>query len=244
MLVVAQISDIHIDGGDRATERTARVLDYLTGLDTPPDAVLLTGDLADRGLPAEYELVRKLLPTGFPVLHCPGNHDARAPYRQVLLGQSGGDAPINQVRRVGAAVFAMCDSSIPGRDDGALEAETLDWLEGVLIGTDSPVFVCFHHPPAELGIPFLDRIRQFHTERLAELVRAHPHVVALLCGHAHTPAATTFAGRPVLVAPGVVSTVLLPWERAGHIDLVAPPMVAFHVLHEDGRLSTHYRVAP
>jgi len=72
----------------------------------------------------------------------------------------------------------------------------------------------------------------------------HPQVVPVLCGHAHTPAASTFAGRPLLVAPGVVSTLRLPWETANDIDEQMPPALAFHVLDDDGRLTTHYRLTP
>jgi len=54
---------------------------------------------------------------------------------------------------------------------------------------------------------------------------------------------TTFAGRPLLVAPGVVSTLRLPWEREELIDFGPPPGYAFHVLDDDGRITTHYRVA-
>jgi hypothetical protein len=39
----------------------------------------------------------------------------------------------------------------------------------------------------------------------------------------------------------VVSTSALPWEERDHADLQAPPGVAYHVLGEDGRLTTHYR---
>ena len=67
--------------------------------------------------------------------------------------------------------------------------------------------------------------------------------VAVLCGHAHTAAATTFAGRPCHVAPGVVSTLRLPAEHAGDLDYHLPPAVALHVLDGD-RLTTHYRVVP
>ena len=58
------------------------------------------------------------------------------------------------------------------------------------------------------------------------------------------PAASTFAGLPLLVAPGVVSTLRLPWEGRGDIDEDLPPAVAFHVLDDHGRLTTHYRLVP
>lgn len=243
MIVFAQVSDIHLDGSKRRGDRAAAVFAYLNGLSTPLAAVLLTGDIADHGTPAEYEEARALLATSrHPVFTCPGNHDVRAPYRKTLLGLDG-DAPADQVHEAGGAVFALCDSTVPGGDDGYLSDETLGWLDAVLAERpDAPAFVCFHHPPVELHLPYVDAIRQFGEHRLAEVLGRHPQVVATLCGHAHTPAATTFAGLPLLVAPGVVSTLLLPWEQGDLLDEEAPAAVAFHVLGEDGRLVTHYRV--
>lgn len=245
MTVIAHLSDVHIDGDERSAERTRRVVRYLAGLREPVDVVLVTGDLADHGTEAEYERVRRLIDLPVPVLFCPGNHDVREAYRKVLLGEPPSGAPVNRAHRIGGALFAMCDSSIPGRNEGVLAGETLDWLDAELTAAaDLPAFVCFHHPPAELGMPYVDGIRQFETERLAELVARHRNVVAVLCGHAHTPAASIFAGRPLLAAPGVVSTALLPFESDELLDRTLPPMLAFHVLHQDRRLTTHYRVVP
>jgi 3',5'-cyclic AMP phosphodiesterase CpdA len=245
VIVIAHISDLHLDGEDRAAERTDRVIRFLAGLANPVDAVVVTGDIADHGRTDEYEQARKLIDLPVPAFPCPGNHDVRAPYRQLLLGETGGDSPINRVHRAAGVVFAMCDSSIPGRDDGYLADETIAWLDTVLAeeDPDQPAFVCFHHPPVPIGIAPVDRIRQFGAERLAEVVERHPRVVGLLCGHAHTPAATTFAGRPLLVAPGVASTgILTPWEAGSPLDFTSPPAIAFHLLDDDRRLTTHYRV--
>ncbi|SHF38428.1 metallophosphoesterase [Streptoalloteichus hindustanus] len=245
MIVVAHVSDIHLDGGERSAERAERVFAYLDALPRPVDAVLVTGDIADHGLAAEYERASKILPTSAPVFTCPGNHDVRSAYRQDLLDQPVGDEPVNQVHRAGGAVFALCDSTIPTRDDGVLTDQTLSWLDEVLTeAADEPVFVCFHHPPVRLHSPFIDEIRQYGEDQLAAVLARHPQVVAVLCGHAHTAAASTFAGRPLLVAPGVVSTLRLPWESGRTLDHNLPPALAFHVLDDDRRLTTHYRVIP
>lgn len=244
MIVLAHVSDFHIGGAEPNTERATRVMAYLNDLRRPVDAILVTGDIADHGAPAEYEIARRLLTSTHPVLTCPGNHDARQAYRSVLLDDEGGDAPINRAHRIAGAVFALCDSSIPGRDDGLLDDETISWLTDVLHSTsaDTPIFICFHHPPLALHNPFIDKIRQGGEQRLAALITAHPQVVAVLCGHAHTAAATTFAGRPLLVAPGVASTLKLPWEHGADLDYQLPPAIAFHVLDDEARLTTHYRV--
>lgn len=250
VFVIAHVSDLHLDGHARSIERTRAVMDYLNGLPFDLDVVLVTGDIADHGLAEEYADARELLTSRHPVLACPGNHDDRAAFRQGLLDRSASTGPINQVYSGNGFAIALCDSSIAGRDDGYLDDETIAWLEQILAETapDLPVVLAFHHPPTRIHIPFIDDIRQFGEDRLARLIEKHPNIAAVLCGHAHSAATTTFAGRPLIVAPGVVSTLLLPWETRRHPqDFVRsdlPPAVAFHVLEPSGRLTTHYRSVP
>ncbi|WP_329376630.1 metallophosphoesterase [Streptomyces sp. NBC_01351] len=251
MIVIAHLSDIHLDADRRAADRTRAVMEYLDGLPYDLDAVLVSGDIADHAQDGEYEQAAKLLDSRHPLVVCPGNHDDRAAFRRGLLaGEAASADPVDQVLRGEGFVLAVCDSSVPGEHHGFLEDSTLAWLDGVLADTprETPVLVAFHHPPVPLHVPYVDRIRQFGEERLAELVERHPHLTGFLCGHAHTAAATTFAGRPLLVAPGVVSTVRLPWEgpsgTSQYVHLDEPPAVAFHVIGDDGRLTTHYRVVP
>ncbi|MGW0119488.1 metallophosphoesterase [Streptomyces sp. NPDC003327] len=265
MIVIAHVSDIHVDEGPRSAERTRAVLSYLEELPYDLAAVLVTGDVTDHGTPAEYARARQLLTSRHPLLVCPGNHDDRAAFRAALIdadadadvdAEAGSRAaarpyaPVNQVLRGDGFVVAVCDSSVPGRHEGLLEDETLEWLDGLLAATprEVPVLVAFHHPPVPLHTPYVDEIRQFGEERLAALAGRHPHLTAFLAGHAHTAAATTFAGRPLLVAPGVVSALRLPWENRSpgheHVHLGLPPALAFHVLGDDGRLTTHFRTVP
>ncbi|WP_063725838.1 metallophosphoesterase [Cryptosporangium arvum] len=242
MTVIAHVSDLHLDGGPRAAGRAGAVFDYLDRCSV--DAILVTGDIADHGAPAEYEEAAKLFADRDNLFTCPGNHDRRRPYRTVLLGDpTGGDEPVNRLHRLGAdgPAFLLCDSSIPGRHDGMLAEETLAWIRTSLttLPPDVPAFVVFHHPPVVLHQPYIDEIRLADADSLALVLGDFPQVVAVLTGHAHTAAASTFAGLPLLVGPGVVSTLLLPWEGDRIVDLDAPPALAFHVW-DDGRLTTHY----
>lgn len=246
MLVIAHLSDTHLDSHPRSAERTARVMDHLNGLARPVDAILVTGDIADHGEIAEYELAARLFDSPVPVLVCPGNHDVRDAYRKGLLGDDrGGDAPINARYDVAGAVFLLADSSVPGADDGHLGVETIDWLAAELdtVPPETPTFIAFHHPPVALHHPVIDPTRLLPAAPLADLVAAHPQVVAVLTGHFHTAAASTFAGRPLRIAPGVVSTLRMPWEGEGRLTTqTQPPGVAFHVYDDTGLLTTHYRV--
>ncbi|GAA3443117.1 phosphodiesterase [Planomonospora venezuelensis] len=244
MLTLAHVSDIHIGGSPGSAERTRAVMRRLADMPGPLDAVIVTGDIADHGEAGEYETARGLLDSGLPTIVCPGNHDDRQVFRKVLLGEGGGgDGPVDQVLRLDGLTIALCDSSIPGRPEGFLEDETLAWLDAVLAESpDTPAVVGMHHPAAPLGIPYVDTIGLREPERLAEVLSRHPRVVAVLAGHAHTPASTRFAGLPLLVAPGVINTALIPAETTGRIpvDPGMPPQFALHVLDSD-HLVTHVR---
>ncbi|MFJ8079961.1 metallophosphoesterase [Streptomyces sp. NPDC096205] len=249
MLVLAHISDLHLDGTPRASERAERVRDRLWRLPGRVDALLVTGDIADHAEEAEYEEAARVLglrdgDAPFPVLTCPGNHDSRAPYRKALLGEPACDGPVNSVRVFPGGAVLMCDSSIPGQDDGALEEETYDWIERTLDGLEPelPALLAFHHPPVALHHPLPDAYQLGDPGRLAALLERRPQIAGLITGHAHTPAATQFAGRPLLVGPGVTWTLNLPWEDEQVADRDAPVGLAFHILDDAGRLTSHFRV--
>jgi len=145
-------------------------------------------------------------------------------------------------------VFVLCDSSIPARngervDAGLLEHATLQWLDSTLSSPapDEPVLVALHHPPVDIHIPLMDPIRLTNPDALAAVLRGYPGVVAVLVGHAHTAGATTFAGLPLLIAPGVASTVVLPGESGPRVNHAMPPGLALHIVDDVGRVMTHSR---
>ncbi|WP_419996649.1 metallophosphoesterase [Streptomyces boninensis] len=267
MHLLAHISDPHIDGTERASERATRVMDYVRSLPQQPDAILVTGDIAHNAEPAEYEEAARIFAaTGpeQPVIMTPGNHDARAPYRKVLLdeggGESGGesdgegagaaiatDAPVNALHHLRGLALLACDSSIPNRGEGRLAPETLAWITDALdsLAPGTPALLAFHHPPVRLHHPYIDGIMLQNGKELEALIADRPQVLATLVGHAHTPAATTFAGRPLLIAPGVHTTLNLAWQGDDHpVTRDLPPALAFHVIDDDRRLTTHFRTVP
>lgn len=239
-MLLAHISDTHIDGEARSKERAERVLEHLYLLKRPLDAILLTGDIADHGTPAEYEIVADLLRNSpYPVIHLPGNHDRREGYRKVL---GGPDGFLNTAHDVAGHRILALDSLIEGVDEGELATSTLAWLDERLTeAPEVPTLVAFHHPPVRMHQARVDQWMLRNGAELASVLKGHSQVLALLTGHTHTAAASTFAGLPVLIAPGVVSTLRLDWESGESITtLDAPPGIAYHVV-EDGRVMTHWR---
>ncbi|MDM4721536.1 metallophosphoesterase [Micromonospora sp. WMMA1363] len=238
MTVLAHLSDLHLDGSPERAGRARRVVSYLCDLAGPLDAVVITGDLADSGTAAEYTQVSDVLRPlhdRFPVLMCPGNHDVTPVFAEYLV-------PPQSAAVYGGVQILLADSSVPGADDGLLSPSALQWLDARLdAAPETPALVGFHHPPAALSIPFVDAIGLRNPAALATVLSRHPQVAGVLAGHAHAAVSTTFAGVPLLVAPGVVSAAVLPWERANawsyQQDCVS---LMFHVLTA-GVITTHVR---
>jgi 3',5'-cyclic AMP phosphodiesterase CpdA len=249
-LVIAHLSDTHF-GHDRgeSVERARRVLDAVLRMDPRPDVLVHTGDVADHGRPDEYaEAVQVLSAWEGPMAVCPGNHDVRGPYIDAFLEGAAGASRgwANRSHSIGGARFLMLDSLVDEvagvrQDHGVLAPEQLAWLDAELAWDARPTFVGLHHPPVSIGVGLMDPIMLTDPDCLADVVDRHEHVVATLVGHAHTMAVSTFAGRPVLVGGGVVSTVPLDQEDHPVVWYSAAPSFAVHLLHDDGRLTSHWR---
>ncbi|MFT4044978.1 MAG: metallophosphoesterase [Gordonia sp. (in: high G+C Gram-positive bacteria)] len=241
MFVVAHISDLHFNGTRFNRARIESTLSYINARAAGLNALVITGDIADEGTASEYREASRVLKSPLPILITAGNHDVRETFNAVLTGAES-PAPVNTARMIDGVLFVVVDSSLPKRDDGYIDDATIDWMDARIAEADpaTPVFVAFHHPPVSLEMPFMDTIAQTGEERLAALVLRHPNIVAFLCGHAHTPAVTRFADRPLCVAPGVASTLNLAFEGKDFINRGQPPGIAFHFL-AGNRVITHFR---
>lgn len=249
---IAHLSDTHFDGTPRTAQRNRVVLDYLR--DLPPSAlagVVVSGDVTDHGDESEYAQARAELTGPWPMLVIPGNHDRRDAFAAGLYGQGRVGEPLDSSVDIGPVVLIGCDSSIPAPpgsriDEGRLDAGTLHWLDSALAARrpDQWALICLHHPPAPVQIPLMDPIRLSNGAELLDVLRRHAGIAGILTGHAHTAGATELGGIPVRIAPGVASAVPLPFEPNAPITPALPPGFAFHIIDDEGRLTTHFRILP
>ncbi len=244
MFTIAHLTDPHFGNRLEVAERSRRVVEAVAEL--APDVVVVTGDVADHGTAEEYAEARDVIGTlPGPLLWCPGNHDVRDAFSTAIFGAPATE-PLDVVYDVGGFRFLLLDSLVPAQDGqridhGELSEASLAWLDAELTESSLPSFVCLHHPPAVMGIDWIDEIGLRDPERFEGIVAQHPQVLATLVGHFHTAAATTFAGRPLLVGGGVSSTVPLPGEGRPRIWNDAPPSFAVHLVTDDLRVITHWR---
>jgi 3',5'-cyclic AMP phosphodiesterase CpdA len=225
--VIAQLSDPHIRLDDEATHRAlGAAVDRVLALRPLPAAVLVTGDVSNHGDPAEHALAASLWGRlDLPVHVVAGNHDL-LPERTRFAVEAGG------VRLIG------CDTSIHGRDDGSLDVE---WLAERLAEDErTPTIVAMHHPPVEIGLPWLDEIGLPRADReaLAALLRRSPQVKRVVAGHVHRALATTLGGVGVVTCASTNIQAALDFETPEMALASEPPSILVHV-PLGGEIVTH-----
>jgi 3',5'-cyclic AMP phosphodiesterase CpdA len=140
---------------------------------------------------------------------------------------------------VGPVRVIGLDVTVPGENHGVLGAATAeDAVAGA--GDARQVVLALHQPPIRTGHAVIDTMLLANPEALAELVRRMPRVVAILCGHVHTPLASSLAGTPVLCAPGVASALALDPDRRPITRSDVPPGMALHRIADDGTVTTTF----
>ncbi|MFD5213908.1 metallophosphoesterase [Microbacterium sp. NPDC058345] len=170
-----------------------------------PDALLLTGDLVDRGDATAYRRLRALVEPAAAALGCEvvwaaGNHDARGVMRAELGLGGAADEPVTEVRWFGGMRVIVLDSTVPGEHWGEIDEAQLGWLRDEL-ATPAPAgtLLLIHHPPLPTVLDLAVTVELRDQGRLASVLRGSD-VRGILSGHVHHPSFGTFAGIPVAVA--------------------------------------------
>ncbi|HEY2479378.1 MAG TPA: phosphodiesterase [Solirubrobacterales bacterium] len=251
LFLLLQISDPHIganwEGAD-PDECLLRAVETVLSLPQRPDALLVSGDLTDNGMPEEYGRLRDILaPLDLEPNVLPGNHDLRAPLREAFGLPGEGEEPVSHVVDLGPLRLVCVDSTIPGAEGGALDGGRIEWLDAAL-GEDGerPTVVAMHHPPLRTEIPTFERIglAPESREALAAVLARHPQVVRVVAGHVHRSIVAELAGRAVVTVPSTYMQAALDFtspELAMTRD--DPPGFAIHALR-DGTLGTHLQSVP
>ncbi|WP_207477449.1 phosphodiesterase [Arenibaculum pallidiluteum] len=254
-MLIAQLTDLHVKPAGRLAYRRVdtalhlrAAVDALLRLDPQPDVVVITGDLVDAGLPEEYALLRELLkPLTLPLYVIPGNHDQRAPLAAAFadhdyLPRDGGFLHY-AVENWPLRLIAL-DTVVPGQGGGMLCDERLRWLDARLSeAPGAPTAILMHHPPFRTGIAHMDRIGLGNAPAFDEVLRRHPHVERVLCGHIHRPIQARFGGTLASTAPSVAHQVALDLTQDGPSAFVMePPGFQIHLWDAEAGIRSHTAV--
>jgi 3',5'-cyclic AMP phosphodiesterase CpdA len=252
--LLVQLSDTHIrlpaELAYRRVDTSAFLAQAVTtvmALPQPASAVVVTGDLTDFGRPGEYAQLRALLsPLTCPVYLLPGNHDDRDALRAAFadhdyLRQSEG-AFVQYAVDIGGLRLVTIDSTVARAPHGELDDARLDWLDRTLTqDRTTPTIVAMHHPPFRTFIGHMDEIGlQAGTDELAAVIRRHPQVERIVCGHLHRSIQARFAGTLAMTAPSTAHAVAFDLANDAPSEFkMEPPGFLVHAWSETARVTSH-----
>lgn len=229
----AQISDIHIsvlgDHHDMLSGRSAGFLtDILAHLNQVDDLdfVLVTGDLFDLAVQAEFDHFQEVIRTLKKPYHIiPGNHDRRALDRTEGLTRHQFAQHFNpqiQARPTAPeaqsgywSITVQPDIQLIGLDsivdedwNGLIKPLQIEWLKSELAAhADKLIILAIHHPLHPLApVDELPQWRKFVCDNGPEmlaLLDAYPQVKVVLTGHHHLTKVDFLNGRLHLACPAV-----------------------------------------
>jgi Icc protein len=211
--VVAHVSDPHLLAehlmyGVIDTHETLRnAMARLARLELPPQAIVFTGDLADRAEPKAYVKLREIVEPaaaeiGAEVVWVMGNHDERESYASELFGeQVTEDVTQDRVHDVHGLRVISLDTSVPGYHHGEISQDQLSWLRDELATpAEHGTLLAMHHPPIPVPMVRASEVIELHDQHLLAEVIAGTDVRGVIGGHFHFSSYSTFAGVPVSVA--------------------------------------------
>ncbi|MFL4477962.1 metallophosphoesterase [Paeniglutamicibacter sp. ORCA_105] len=211
---LVQLTDTHLLTGGALLHgridtwaRTAETLEAAAGFS--PDAILVTGDIADRGAQVHARAARLFehaeRELQCPIIVVPGNHDpagsvgARFNRKRIASGPN----PADTVHMIGGLRIIGLDTHGFREAAGGLSQPQLRWLLAVLeTPAPSGTVLALHHPPIDCLMPALAGRGLARPGELAAVL-AGSDVRAILCGHYHLPTSGSLGTIPVWVGPAV-----------------------------------------
>ena len=228
--------------GNNPFERLEACLQDIAAHHSDAAFCFISGDLTDRGEVEAYQGLKERL-AAFPLktVLMLGNHDSREEYFEAFP-----DAPrdehgfAQQVVDYGTRRFVFLDTfSEPFNSAGWLCEHRQAWLRTQLESAPGEVFIAMHHPPFDVDISYMDRIKLEQHEAFGEILAAHNTVRHLFFGHVHRAVFGSWRGVAYSALPALNHQVPLVQESVGGPYSDEPPMYGVITL-KDNQVLMHY----
>ncbi len=241
-----QVTDLHIvPGGGKLLELNPaeRLMACIADINLHRDNVsfcVFTGDLTDRGDRQAYGVLRECLETlELPYHLMLGNHDRRASFYDVFPDaprDENGFVQFQLETEEGRLIFL--DTLDEGRSAGLYCDKRREWLSQRLQeAKPDPVYLFMHHPPFDIGIPSLDKIKLDGTEAFAAVLRKSADIRHLFLGHVHRPVSGSWRGIPFSALPGTNHQIAADFENESPMPYEHGPC-AYGIVHVDVEQTT------
>jgi len=217
--LLVHLSDTHFLGngqklfGQVDSDTPLRIfMERLVASELPIEALVFTGDLADRAEADAYLRLRDLIEPWATKLQAElvwvmGNHDERELFTEILLREEPTMDTRDRVVWLGDLRLIVLDSSVPGYHHGELSSAQLTWLgEELATPASGGTLLALHHPPIPTPIELMGLIELDNQEALKNTIEGSD-VRGIIAGHLHYSTFSTFGGVPVSVSAAACYTI-------------------------------------
>ena len=180
-------------------ERLRGCLEEIKALHSDAERIVVSGDLIQQRNAGAYSLLRaelEQMPTPFRL--SVGNHDDRDALLETFPQIERVDGFLQGADDLDGARLLYLDTlAAAGKHHGELCPVRMRWISDQILSADArPLLIFQHHPPCDIGVPALDRLRLLDSDGLARLVRCRSGPTHLFCGHVHRNVSGLWAGHP------------------------------------------------
>ena len=227
------ITDLHLVApgetlwGLAPDERAKGCFDDISRWHGDADFCVITGDLADKGEPAAYAwLAERLRDFPLQTFVMIGNHDNRSELLHAFPDAGPDrDGFVQTTHTTEDGQFLFLDTFKGEGSAGQYCSKRQRWLSDQLDAAgDQPVWIFMHHPPCDVGVPYMDRIKLDEADAFAEIVAGRSNIRHIFFGHVHRAAYLNWRGITCTTLPGTSHQVPLVRDSVGTHYSVEPAM--------------------
>lgn len=245
---IIHITDFHLVApgtplyGSSPHERADQCFDDIARWHSDADLCVISGDLAHNGEAEAYAwLADRLKRFPLKTFVMMGNHDDRAALR-AAFPDAGCDANgyIQDTFATPQGVLFFLDTHKAEVSEGQYCEDRRRWLKQQLAAAaDQPVWIFMHHPPCNVGMPYMDRIKLEDADAFADIISSHNNIRHIFFGHVHRAAYINWRGIACTCLPGTNHQVPLVRDSVSTNYSVEPAMYGV-VLIEDDQTTVHF----
>lgn len=179
--------------------RLRRCLQDIRERHSDADRLVISGDLIQLRNPGGYRILRQELnELRIHARLLVGNHDDRAALMEAFPEVGCHAGYIQSAEDLGGDRILYLDTlARGGKHHGELDPSRIAWISAQLeAASNRSLLIFMHHPPFDLGVPALDRLRLLDADALAVLLRGRSGPTHLFCGHVHRNSSGLWAKHP------------------------------------------------
>ncbi len=203
---------------------------------------VFSGDIADRGSTDVYQAFRRSAEKLTMDYHLMlGNHDDRDIFRENFPEVPADEYGfIQQAIKTDLGHILLLDTNAGMASWGEYCDQRTQWLRTQLAAAEGkPVYIFMHHPPFDIGLPSMDRIKLRDTQNFETAIEGFSNIRHIFLGHVHRTVYGTWKDISFSILPGTNHQVAFNFDVIRPVPHSLEPPAYGMVLIKQDQVTVH-----